>query len=187
MVQFSISPSGEVSEVALQKAAADVVAEWPQFDSDSIELNMLLLRCLRTVGTAATEAIAHTGQNLSKASTVSRLYVAGEQGLTIGEIANLQDMTHANASKLVDGLVKEGLVRKTPNPEDARSLHATLTAAGIERAQTLGPTLYSAIDAAWSGLRPTEKRVLIHLLAKVRMTALANEGNVESWLDDGSA
>ena len=50
-------------------------------------LVVLLLRCFRTISIAAGRGVEATGFTLSKASTVSRLHIAGEKGMTIGEIA----------------------------------------------------------------------------------------------------
>src|SRR5262245_27246560 len=135
MPDFSIAPDGYVSEEPIHTASQGVSDRWPQFDSQSNELNMLLLRCFNMVRASTEESVEEYGFSLSRASTVSRLYLAGEKGLTIGEIATLQDMTHANASKLVDGLVKDGLASKATNPEDARSVYATLTASGETQAK----------------------------------------------------
>src|SRR5215471_16501672 len=118
MVEFAISPDGRVSEVPVHDAARLVIDTWPEANPDAIELNMLFLRCFRMVSGVTSVAIEEKGLTLSRASTVSRLYLAGERGLTIGEIAMLQDLTQANASKLVDGLVKDGYVEKSVNPED---------------------------------------------------------------------
>ena len=182
MPDFSIAPDGHISEEPVHTASQEVTTAWPQFEAQPIELNMLLLRCFRMIATSTEAAVERHGLTLSRASTLSRLYLAREQGLTIGKIATLQDMTHANASKLVEGLVKDGLVQKTTNPDDARSMNATLTPKGEELAQIVGPLLYGAIDEAWSGLSALEQRVLSHLLSKLRLITLAGEGDVESWL-----
>ena len=183
MPDFSIAPDGYISEEPIHSVSQEVTARWPEFEAQSNELNMLLLRCFNMVRASTKDAVEAYGFTISRASTVSRLYLAGERGLTIGEIATLQDMTHANASKLVDGLLKEGLVTKATNPEDARSTYATLTEIGVERAKVIGPVLYGSIETAWSALKQREQRVLIHLLSKLRMISLAGEGDVEAWLE----
>jgi|SRR5262252_3583245 len=57
----------------------------------------------------------------------------GEDGVSLGRLADLQGVTPRNITGLVDNLERAGLVERAPVSGDRRSIHARLTAAGRER------------------------------------------------------
>lgn len=184
MPQFNISPEGFITEEPLNSASREVAATWPELDALALDANILLVRMFIMIRNATEAVTAMDGLTLARASCIGRLYMAGERGLTISEIATLQDVTQANASKLIDGLVKDGWVTKKTNPEDGRSIYASLTPWGREKAQHVVPLLYSKICDIWSGLSAPEKQILNHLMAKLRIHVLSMESNVVEMFRD---
>src|ERR1700760_243982 len=61
--------------------------------------------------------------------------MVGQPGsrMTIGELGGRRNLSPSGISRSVDKLVKEGLVERTTNPADARSLLVGLTAHGVHR------------------------------------------------------
>lgn len=57
----------------------------------------------------------------------------GEDGVSLGRLADLQGVTPRNITGLVDNLERAGLVERVPVSGDRRSIHARLTPAGRER------------------------------------------------------
>ncbi len=64
-----------------------------------------------------------------------RLYRCGDTPL--GDLAEDLESTPRNITGLVDHLERDGLVERVPDPDDRRSVHARLTAAGKERIETI--------------------------------------------------
>ena len=65
------------------------------------------------------------------------LHRVGEEGISLGRLAELQRVTPRNVTGLVDNLEKDGLVERVPDPEDRRSVRARLTAAGRARIDSI--------------------------------------------------
>jgi DNA-binding MarR family transcriptional regulator len=86
-------------------------------------------------------------------------------------------------TRLVDTLADDGYVERTGHDTDKRKTWATLTEAGVALFEAEWPLMAALVQDLWQGFRETEKRLLVHLLAKLRLNLLsleALEGAVES-------
>lgn len=61
-----------------------------------------------------------------------------------------------------------------PATSDKRVTYAQLTEPGASRFEERFPVLHTRMTARWSGLTDQEKLLLIHLLNKLRLGALAS-------------
>jgi DNA-binding MarR family transcriptional regulator len=77
-------------------------------------------------------ALGTVGLSAAKWSVLKQLAEAGES-LPLGQLAEKQACVKSNITQLVDRLEADHLVRRTPDPEDRRSVRAELTAAGRQR------------------------------------------------------
>lgn len=82
------------------------------------------------------------------------------------EIADHLSCTRATVTGIMDTLEGKGLVVRTPNPEDRRSLLATLTNKGRSM-QLETPELEKIYNSCCGGLKPLEKQQLSFLLNKL--------------------
>lgn len=74
---------------------------------------------------------------------------------------------NAGVSRLVDRLVKKGLVVKKANPGDKRLIEVDLTSKGEEMYQLISPQI-KEIDGVSENLTDQEVRQLIQLLVKLK-------------------
>jgi DNA-binding MarR family transcriptional regulator len=86
--------------------------------------------------------------------------------LPLKELASACNCTRATITGLVDGLERKGLVSRMPNPDDRRSLLATLTEEG-RALQGQTPSLDKIYSECCAGLTPQEFRHLSLLLSKL--------------------
>jgi MarR family 2-MHQ and catechol resistance regulon transcriptional repressor len=75
-------------------------------------------------------------------------------------------------TRLVDSLAAEGLVERADHPDDKRKTWAVLTAAGRSLYEAEMPLMLQQIEEVWKGLLPEDKRLLIHLLTKLRLSLM---------------
>jgi MarR family 2-MHQ and catechol resistance regulon transcriptional repressor len=90
----------------------------------------------------------------------------------MSEIGDGLEISPTVVTRLVDSLVADGLVRRADHPDDKRKTWAEITSAGIELFEAEMPLMTKEIEKLWQGMEPAEKRVLIHLLAKLRLNLL---------------
>ena len=94
----------------------------------------------------------------ARASALSVLVFGGPRTLT--ELARAEQVTAATMSKLVSALEAEGLVRREPDPDDARAvrLHPTPRARRILERGRAKRTHY--LDSLFAGLSDEEREIV---------------------------
>jgi DNA-binding MarR family transcriptional regulator len=96
------------------------------------------------------------------------LNAAPERRLTMGELGSVAAVSRTRVSRVVDELVRAGLVAREPNPDDGRSAFAALTAAGRTALRKAAPTYVAAVRREFADhLTPREADVLAGALRKV--------------------
>jgi DNA-binding MarR family transcriptional regulator len=77
-------------------------------------------------------------------------------------------LTRSGITRLVDGLVGTGLIKRIACPQDARISYASLTDAGYNRLREAGPTHVASIHRLFlSNYSPDEIQQLAALLARL--------------------
>jgi len=97
-----------------------------------------------------------------------------QDGRPFKEFAVALVCTRATITGIIDTLERKGLVVRKPNPEDRRSLLATLTEAGSALQQKT-PSLETTYNSCCSGLSPLEFQQLAFLLHKLNDSLICPE------------
>ena len=96
------------------------------------------------------------------------LNAAPERRLTMGQLGSVAAVSRTRVSRVVEELVRAGLVSREPNPDDGRSAFAALTAAGRAALRKAAPTYVSAVHRQFADhLNAREAEVLAKALRKV--------------------
>ena len=107
------------------------------------------------------------------------LNAAPERRLTMGQLGSVAAVSRTRVSRVVDELVRAGLVARQPNPDDGRSAFAALTPAGRAALRKAAPTYVAAVQREFADhLTAREAEVLARALRKV-LTASAQVGASE--------
>ncbi|WP_106970266.1 MarR family winged helix-turn-helix transcriptional regulator [Kitasatospora phosalacinea] len=123
------------------------------------------------------------GRGLSAGAldVLARLRGAGENGLSIGELARAGGVSSRNVTGLVDTLEGERLVRRVPDPADRRSVRATITPEGRAWLEAFRTPTQRAMAAVFRGFAPEELAAFRHLCLRV----VANQRQLEQYLGQG--
>ena len=93
---------------------------------------------------------------------------APERRLTMGQLGSVAAVSRTRVSRVVDELVRAGLVARDPNPDDGRSAYAALTPAGRSALRKAAPTYVAAVRREFADhLTAREAEVLTGALRKV--------------------
>jgi DNA-binding MarR family transcriptional regulator len=88
--------------------------------------------------------------------------------LTMGQLGSVAAVSRTRVSRVVDELVRAGLVARQPNPDDGRSAFAALTPAGRAALRKAAPTYVAAVHREFADhLTAHEGEVLAAALRKV--------------------
>jgi DNA-binding MarR family transcriptional regulator len=108
------------------------------------------------------------GMPLTWYDVLLELNTAPERRLTMGELGSVVAVSRTRVSRVVDELVRAGLVAREPNPDDGRSAFAALTPAGRVALRKAAPTYVAAVRREFADhLTPREGDVLARALRKV--------------------
>jgi DNA-binding MarR family transcriptional regulator len=99
------------------------------------------------------------------------LNAAVDRRLTMSQLGAVAVVSRSRVSRVVDELVRAGLVERVANPDDKRSSFARITPAGRSRLRAAAPTYLAGIEKHFtSHLTPAEAATLAAALERV-MTA----------------
>ncbi|HEU0103072.1 MAG TPA: MarR family transcriptional regulator [Mycobacteriales bacterium] len=110
---------------------------------------------------------------LASYDVLVQLSEAPAGGLRMTELAERVLLSRSGLTRLVDRLVRDGLVERHPCPDDARGTVAVLTAAGGERLRSAWPTHLRGVAEHVSRLDHDEVLTLTALLTKLVPEAAA--------------
>src|SRR3954451_15351443 len=115
-----------------------------------------------------TELIAEHDLPLASYDVLVQLAEADDRALRMIELADRVLLSRSGLSRLVDRLVREGLVERAPCPDDARGTLAVLTPRGLERLREASTTHLRGVHAhVVSRLDDAELAELARLLTKL--------------------
>jgi DNA-binding MarR family transcriptional regulator len=107
------------------------------------------------------ELQAAHGLPLTWYDVLLELNAAPGRQLTMSELGNVAVVSRSRVSRVVDELVRAGLVERVPNPADRRSAYARITAAGRARRRAAAPTYLAGIERHFSIHLSTEEAAVI--------------------------
>lgn len=100
-------------------------------------------------------------------------WLRADRGLAIGELRERLLIDKSRATRLVDGLESQGLVRRVPDPYDRRSPKIVLTAKGSELRERAAAGFEARLGERFSTLTPAERAQLSALLERLNHQAQA--------------
>jgi DNA-binding MarR family transcriptional regulator len=95
-----------------------------------------------------------------------------EDGLTPGELAQRIGVETSTVTRAAQRMEVTGLVKRIPDPEDARLVRVYLTERGREVLTLLPALLSAATDEVLAGLAQEERVELVRLLKRVQQNFL---------------
>jgi len=155
----------------------DFENEYPDADASCTEAFATLLVAGNVLAAEHERRIEHTlGVSESVAQALAVVDGAGRP-LTPTEISERTLIASATMTAVLDTLERQGWIRRTPNPDDRRSVLIEITPEGRELADRFIPCLHIVERRVMSALTRRERHQLLALLGKVLASAngLADE------------
>ena len=177
MPEFLIGEDGFMTEKSVHELALWYSEKASDPDTLTFEVHLSLMRAYATLSIGSQFEI-RGGLSRARYNVLRILFQNPEHRLLMSEIVEGLRVSPTNITKLVDGLVTDGLVRRVGHSEDKRKTWAELTDKGRQVVELAIPGVAAHTGRLWAGLNDAEKHLLIHLLSKLRM---------HNAMDDASA
>lgn len=172
--QFAVSENGLLAEVAAREQATWYSARAPGVDPLDFEAHLMLVRAYDALKTDT--PFERKGGLTNARYNLLRLLHGAEDGRALmTDIVQSMNVSPTNITKLVDGLEKDRYVRRAHNPHDKRKVWVELLPAGADVVERSLPDVVKHVTGLWQGMTHEEKRVLVHLLSKLRLDILTRE------------
>jgi len=171
--QFVVGENGFMTEAAASEQADWYVSQYPESDPVDFQAHLMVVRAYDALKTDA--PFEHKG-GLTKAryNVLRMLYVSDENRLLMTDIVQSMHVSPTNITKLVDGLERDEYVRRVGSLNDKRKVWVELLPSGARIVEETLPEVVQHVGMLWQGLTHEEKRVLVHLLSKLRLDILTH-------------
>jgi DNA-binding MarR family transcriptional regulator len=170
--EFIVLEDGMLTEKSVHQATQRLVHH-AGLDPLTHEAHTLLVKTYTTL-TAAARRNNPSSLSLGRYNVLRLLYAAENHRSLMSEIGDALEVSPAVVTRLVDSHVAEGLVERVDHPDDKRKTWAVLTPSGKALFEAEMPLMLLEIEKLWSGMQAREKRLLIHLLSRLRLNLLTS-------------
>jgi len=149
-----------------------LVAGWrstlPEVDVSPLEVLSRVGRLARHLDRQRSSVFARHDLETWSFDVLSALRRSGApHNLSPGQLLAQTLVTSGTMTNRLDHLEARGLIRRKPDPSDARSVRVELTAAGRRRVDAALKDLVGREDAILASLDGAERRILARLLRRV--------------------
>lgn len=151
-----------------RNALLKLAAQFPELDVDSVEVCLTFLDTTADVHQAFDVHFSRYHLSMGKFAILMQLFQADEMGLTPSEFAERSGVTRATITGLLDGLERDGLIKREPYPGDRRMTTIHLTEQGRQHLITLLPDHFCRTTKLMANLSSNEKKIFLELLTKLR-------------------
>jgi DNA-binding MarR family transcriptional regulator len=148
-----------------------VIKQWgqerPDLDVSSMELIGRLVRVYKFLGQGMTQTFSEHGLNAANFDVLATLRRSGPPyALSPNDLISSTMVTSGTMTNRIDQLTKAGLVERIRNPDDGRSVVASLTKAGFKLIDAAVTDHVATLEQLTSGLSKDEQKHLNTLLKK---------------------
>ena len=137
-------------------------------DADSLAAHLSLLHVVGRILAKADAYFSGFGLSKGRFSVLVMLFFLAREGASPSEIAEQTNVTRATITGLLDGLERDGLVRREKSGDDRRRLVVRLTRQGEKLMHAFLPLHFKRVSTLMGRLSREEKHELVRLLGKVR-------------------
>ena len=157
--------------------AADFLAMQDRYPDLDPELMMTFLALLHVTNDVIAMGEGHfLRAGISKGKFTVLMVLLAEDELTPSELANRIAVTRATITGLLDGLERDGLVRRGNSPDDRRKIIVKITPKAARLLDRFLPAHLRRIRSLFSGFSKADLRDLPRLLKKIREALPATKG-----------
>ena len=169
--EFVVDTDGFLRDKRASEQAAWYVERSADLDPTAMEAQIMLTKAYSAISSNDSFG-KHRGLTKARFSLLRMLAGAPDLRLPMTELVVTMNVSPTNITKLVDGLERDGYVRRVGNSEDKRRLWIEILPEGVEAVEEAYPDVIQQVIDNWAGFKQEDLRALIHLLAKLQLDIL---------------
>lgn len=155
-------------EIPSHQVLEDLSRRYNELEPSAVASALTLLKVAAELHAALNQHFA--GYNLSQGRFVVliTLYTAPGAEMCCSDVADSIGVSRATMTGLLDGLERDGLIKRVDHPDDRRRITVTLTSSGRRVLERILPDHFRKIAGMMSALSENDRRKMIELLNRVR-------------------
>jgi DNA-binding MarR family transcriptional regulator len=143
--------------------------DFPHLDASACYTFLQLLRTGDELLALDAQVLSSFGTRHGRFNLLMMLKHCAVGKATPADLAEKTGVTRATITGLLDGLEKEGLVERSPDPDNRRSIQVKLTVAGQEFLDRVRPDYCRWFTSVVESLNEEERQQLLALLEKIQI------------------
>jgi len=175
-MDFIVRDDGLLTERTAQELAAWYTEGGA--DAEAFEAHLMLIQAHASLMTSAQRG-RKSGISRERYDVLRALYRTPGHRLPLNELGRNLNVSPASITKLINALSRAQLAHRIRFPDDKRRMWAELTPKGVSTVEDALPFVVESTRRRWQGLTTEEKRVLVHLLSKVVMSAQSSKAETQ--------
>jgi DNA-binding MarR family transcriptional regulator len=164
----------ENADALLITAAEEFLREFPWLDRTTVEAQLSFMQAHAVLFSAISRKYGELGISVSRFNALRLLHHTPAKRLTIRDLGLRLGVSSASVTRLVDGLIRDGWVRRINGDKDKRVTQVHLLDAGEARFEQLLPRVLTIWRDLWSGMSHEEKQTFASLNSKLRQSLLSS-------------
>ncbi len=145
-----------------------MIVDAPPLSKRRLKTWLRLLRLTRTVEAQLRDYLRRKHETtLPRFDVMAALYRKHDT-MTMSELSRLLLVSNGNATAVVDRLEREGLVQRSPAPNDRRTVHVSLTPEGAAAFEIMAQGHEARLDALFGGLNAHDLDLLRDILRRAQ-------------------
>ncbi len=151
-----------------KQALENLAKQYQHMEVSSVEACLAFLQTAAEIYDAMDAHFVRYGLSMGKFTMLMQLLQAQNHCLTPSECAARAGVTRGTITGLLDGLERDGWVKRQPHEKDRRRLMIQLTPEGRTKLSEMLPDHFCRTGKLMAHLSDSEKEAFIKLLAKLR-------------------
>jgi len=149
---------------------------YPSLDPDAVVTHCIVQSIADEVAAAKKETLARYGLSEGRLHVLALLLEHHPHPLSHSELAERSSVTKGNITGLVNGLERDGYVRREDSGQDRRVSFISLTSMGQQLIENILPNYFTRLAALMGELSIDERKTLVSLLTKLHAGLPAFKG-----------
>ncbi len=151
----------------------ELSSRFPNLDPDDVTAVLMIRAVAAELATKLQQSLDRYDISEGRVRVLAHL-IDRDTAATHSQLALATGVTKGTVTGLIDGLERDGLVRRVPSPHDRRVSLIEITPAGKRTLHRILPGHLRRLSEMFGGLSRKERKQLIHLLEKVRANLCPN-------------
>ena len=142
---------------------------FPELKNETVEASLALIRTAANLSKAFERYIISTfSMTESRFDVLMLLYCEPQYNLDLSVLSERAEKTKPTIKRFIDGLEKQGLVKRVENINDIRKQLVQLTPEGLNLMEQMLPSYYQVTNYFMSGLSGEQQVQLTELLNQLK-------------------